>query len=259
MHERRYGAGSPLVLVHGLGSSGQTWKPVIRALSAVHEVVALDLPGFGETPSLPDEVSIAGLADALQEHLAESGLEEAGLVGSSMGARLVLELARRGHRGGVVALDPGGFWTRRQLTYFNVTLRPSIKLVRALRAVLPALMSNPAGRTALLLQFSARPWDLPADLALHELRTIADGPSTDAALDALVHGPLQEGMSVGRAQGLLVIGWGRQDRVTLPSQAKRAMDLFPDARLHWFDNCGHFPHWDQPQQTTDLILETFRR
>jgi pimeloyl-ACP methyl ester carboxylesterase len=42
--------------------------------------------------------------------------------------------------------------------------------------------------------------------------------------------------------------------VTLPSQARTALHRFPDARLHWFDHCGHFPHWDQPEQTVRVIL-----
>lgn len=39
-------------------------------------------------------------------------------------------------------------------------------------------------------------------------------------------------------------------------QSKKAMELFPDHSLHWFNKCGHFPHWDQPEQTIDLILRT---
>jgi pimeloyl-ACP methyl ester carboxylesterase len=52
----------------------------------------------------------------------------------------------------------------------------------------------------------------------------------------------------------LVIGWGRHDRVCFPSEAKRAVTLFPDARLHWFEHCGHFPQWDVPRETVRLIL-----
>jgi pimeloyl-ACP methyl ester carboxylesterase len=37
-------------------------------------------------------------------------------------------------------------------------------------------------------------------------------------------------------------------------QAKRALALFPDARLHWFDRCGHFPQRDAPREATRLIL-----
>jgi pimeloyl-ACP methyl ester carboxylesterase len=50
------------------------------------------------------------------------------------------------------------------------------------------------------------------------------------------------------------VGWGRQDRVCLPRQAARVLQAFPDARLHWFDRCGHFPQWDAPRETERLIL-----
>jgi len=55
--------------------------------------------------------------------------------------------------------------------------------------------------------------------------------------------------------GALVIGWGRRDRVCLPSQSKLALEKFPDACLHWFEHCGHFPQWDKPQETVRLVLE----
>lgn len=58
----------------------------------------------------------------------------------------------------------------------------------------------------------------------------------------------------GSARRPIVIGWGRKDRVCLPVQASRAQTLFPNARLHWFDDGGHFPQWDQPDETARLIL-----
>lgn len=110
------------------------------------------------------------------------------------------------------------------------------------------------GRTALLAQFSARPWKLPAELVLTELRGYKTSKSLDEALSSLVHGPRQQGAPAGSLKGTVVIGWGRRDKVTLPSEADRATQLFPDATLHWFTRSGHFPHWDQPDQTADLIL-----
>ena len=77
-------------------------------------------------------------------------------------------------------------------------------------------------------------------------------------MDALVGGPRQQGAPAGSVPGRVVIGWGRQDRVTLPRQAARATALFPDAQLHWFDHCGHFPHWDAPRETTRMILSSTR-
>ena len=46
--------------------------------------------------------------------------------------------------------------------------------------------------------------------------------------------------------------------VPLYHQAARALELFPDAQLHWFDRCGHFPQWDKPAETARLILDATR-
>ncbi len=66
--------------------------------------------------------------------------------------------------------------------------------------------------------------------------------------------PLQLGAPAGSLPGPVVIGWGRHDRVTVPSQAETATRLFPDARLHWFDHSGRFGHWDVPEDTVRLVL-----
>lgn len=258
MHHERLGAGRPLLLVHGLGSTWQTWEPVLAGLAAEREVIAVDLPGFGATPPLEGEVTIARLADALSSFIDAHGLAGVDLLGSSVGARLVLELARRGVGGHAVALAPGGFWTPRQRTVFGASIGASIRLVRALQPVLPALVQNRVTRTALLAQLSPRPWALPPELVLRELRTWAGAPSYDALLSALVHGPEQAGATAAGTPGRVVIGWGRQDRVVTPSQAARATERFPGAELHWFDACGHFPMWDRPEETVDLVLSRTR-
>jgi len=259
LHQVRRGSGRPLLLIHGLGSSWRSWSPILPALEAEREVIAVDLPGFGETRPLPGEVSIATLADALEDFLSRHGLDGVDVVGSSMGARLTLELARREKVSAVVALDPGGFWTDRQRRVFGASIGASVRLVRALQPVLPMLTGNPVGRMLLFGQFSARPWALDPDVARRELRSFDASPSLDAALRALVHGPPQAGMPPGTARAPIVIGWGRRDLVCLPSQAALAIERFPDARLHWFDACGHFPQWDRPEETIRLILDTTDR
>ncbi|MBD8505758.1 alpha/beta fold hydrolase [Hoyosella sp. G463] len=255
MHFVRTGAGRPLLLVHGLGSSLGNWDPVLSTLVGEREVFAVDLPGFGDSPALPGEVTIAALTDAVEGFIAEHGLGDVDIVGSSMGARMVLEMARRGYAGRVVALAPGGFWTDREVTVFGASIKASVALVRRIQPMLPTLTRSKAGRTALLLQFSAKPWRLDPRLVLNELRGFAASPSLDEALHSLVHGPKQDGPAAGMRHGAVTIGWGRNDRVTLPRQAKRAQDLFPGAELHWFDDCGHFPHWDQPEEAARLILD----
>ena len=254
LHHVRRGTGAPLLLVHGLGAGWRSWAPLIDGLAAEREVVAVDLPGFGQSAPL-DELSIASLADAVADFIEDQGLGGVATAGQSMGARIVLELARRGVGGDAVALDPGGFWTDRELALFGATLRPSIALVRLLRGALPSLLATRAGRTAFLAQLSARPWALDADTVLPDVLGLADAPATDAAMDALTKGPKQEGAPAGTVPGRVTIGWGRRDRVTLPRQAERAARAYPDAELHWFEKCGHFPQWDAPDEAVRLILD----
>lgn len=253
-HVRR-GHGRPLLLVHGLGAGWQSWSPILDGLAEHREVIAVDLPGFGETPPLAGEVSIATLTDSVVDFIREQDLDGVSTVGQSMGGRMVLELARRGVGGDTVALDPGGFWSDREVAVFGATLRPSIAVVKALRSMLPALLGNPVGRTLLLAQLSARPWALSRETVLNDVRGLADSPSTDAALTALIKGPRQQGAPAGTVPGRVTIGWGRRDLVTVPRQAARATQLFPEAVLHWFEGCGHFPQWDAPHEATRLILD----
>lgn len=252
MHVEITGTGKPLLLVHGI-SNLHNWDLIVPALARDRAVHAVDLPGFGKSAPLDGEVTVATLTDAVERFIAERALGDVDVVGSSMGARMALEMARRGHGGAVVALDPGGFWSDAQLRFFATTVGPSIALVKRIQPVLPTVTRSAVGRTALLLQFSAAPWRLPADLVLRELRNFAASPSLDEAVHALVHGPKQLGAPGGKTKAPVTIGWGRRDRVTPPSQAARAQALFPEAKMHWFQRSGHFPHWDQPAETVRLI------
>lgn len=255
MNHIRRGTGKPLLLIHGLGGSWRSWNPILNDLAAQRDVIAIDLPGFGDTPPLLGEVSIRTLADAVTEFLTAQDLIGIDAVGSSMGARLVLELARRGGvLGAVASLDPGGFWQGWERTAFYGSVYASVRLIRVLQPLMPFLTGNPITRTLLFAQFSAHPWSLPADVTLDEMRTFANCPSFDELLEQLAYGEVQQGAPANSLAHPLTIGWGRRDLVCFPSQAQRALELFPDAKLHWFENCGHFPQWDVPQEAVRLIL-----
>jgi pimeloyl-ACP methyl ester carboxylesterase len=251
MNHVRNGRGKPLLLIHGLGGSWRTWTNILDPLAAEREVIAIDLPGHGDTAPLPGEMSMDTLAEAVTSWLAEHDLTGTDVVGNSMGARLALELARRGVVGATVALDPGGFWEGWERGFFYATVAASIRLVRLLQPVLPRLTGSAAGRTLLFAQLSARPWRIPADLARAELRSFAASPSFDELTRRLAFGPPQQG--VASTPGPVVIGWGTRDRLTLPRQAERALKRFPSARLHWFEGCGHYTHWDAPEEAVRLI------
>ena len=254
MHHTRRGAGKPLLLVHGLGSTAATWSLIAPALAARRELILIDLPGHGRSPAEADSGTFEGLVRSLDEWLDAQGHVGIDMVGSSMGARMVLEMARRGRAGAVVALDPGGFWEGWERGWIEATLTASVTLLRTLRTALPALARNPISRTALLPQLSGRPWALDGNLVADELASFADTRSFVPLLHDLASGPLQQGPAAPAA-GPVTIGWGRRDRVCLPAQAERAQAAFPGARLHWFEHSGHFPQWDEPHETAALILE----
>lgn len=161
---------------------------------------------------------------------------------------------RGGVLGSVVSLDPGGFWQGWERSAFYWSIYASIGLVRLLQPAMPLLIGNAISRTALFAQFSAHPWELSPEITLEEMRSFAAAPSFDELLHQLAYGETQQGVPVGSIAHPVAIGWGRRDFVCFPSQAQRALELFPDARLHWLENCGHFPQWDVPQEAVRLIL-----
>ena len=253
LHSERLGAGRRLLLVHGLGGSVRSWDLIAPTLSQSRELVLIDLPGHGRSPPVVGRQTIAAFADAISDFISAKGLGAVDLVGSSVGARLALELSRRGVGGDCVALDPGGFWRGWETTFFRTTIAASIRLVRALQPYMPFLTSHGATRSLLLAQLSAKPWKLPPGVVLTEMRSFAATAVFDEMVRELANGPLQAGTT--KPPDRVTIGWGRNDRLLLPRQARRAQAAFPDARLHWFEGCGHFPQWDQPQETVRLILD----
>lgn len=228
----------------------------MQPLAARRSVIAIDLPGFGKSPPLDGEISVGALADALAQFLREHELIGTDAAGSSIGARLLLELASRGGvLGAVVSLGPGGFWVGWERFLFAASVGLSHRLARSLQFAMPTLISRDWSRRLLLAQYSVQPGALAPSMVLEEMRSHACARSFDAVLLALLREPAQLGADAGSMAKPLVIGWGRLDRVCLPRQAARALQLFPGAHLHWFERCGHFPHWDAPEETTRLILE----
>src|SRR3712207_6101060 len=112
--ERR-GNGSPLVLLHGIGHRWQAWEPVLDALAEQHDVIAVDLPGFGRSPLLPEGrgYDMAGAVQACADIFEDMGLDRPHVAGNSLGGVISLELASRGLVSSATALAPAGFWTPR--------------------------------------------------------------------------------------------------------------------------------------------------
>ncbi|MBA3861846.1 MAG: alpha/beta fold hydrolase, partial [Solirubrobacterales bacterium] len=188
LHHHRGGSGEPLVLIHGIGSSWQAFQPVLEALEARHDVLAVDLPGFGYSPPLPAGVrpTIGALADAVERACVAAGFDTPHVCGNSLGGWVGLELARRGRARTLVALSPGGGHNDRETRFVVASLRATHRMARTLAPLADVLTRTAAGRTALFGQISARPWRMEPGAAAARLRTVAASPSFEATLEHTV-------------------------------------------------------------------------
>ena len=102
------------MLLHGIGSSKRSWLPILDRLARTRRVIAVDLPGFGETPRLAEGLPTAmRFAEQLPEGVAHLGIEAPfDIAGFSLGGWISLEAAKQGSARSVVALTPAGLWAR---------------------------------------------------------------------------------------------------------------------------------------------------
>ncbi|MEV4310639.1 alpha/beta hydrolase [Actinocrispum sp. NPDC049592] len=251
-YERR-GSGSPLVLMHGIGHRWQAWEPVMDRLAETHDVIALDLPGFGNSPALPAPYSVEAAVDAAVETFASLGITQPHLAGNSLGGMLALELASRGHAQSVTALAPAGFWTSARGRAWALRLLTMIRTTGRLSPRTQAAVMNrkPLRMVSGSLLFG-HPSRVPVEVMLGDLAAMAAAPGFDAVAAA------------GRDYFFtsppptvpVTIAWGTRDRILWPTQARRAAELLPNARHVSLPGCGHVPMHDEPDLIAQTILDT---
>ncbi|MFE9120216.1 alpha/beta fold hydrolase [Streptomyces sp. NPDC007172] len=254
---RREGSGEPLLLLHGIGHHHQAWDPVVGLLAADRDVIAIDLPGFGASPALPDGVSygLATVVPVLGALCAALGIDRPHVAGNSLGGLLALELGREKLVRSVTALSPAGFWTPSERQYAFSVLRTMRHVAKALP--LPAIerMSRTAaGRTALTSMIYARPARRSPEAVMAETLALRDAPGFEQTLLA--------GQGVRFADDVpgvpVTVAWGSKDRLLLRRQGVRAKLTVPGARLVRLPGCGHVPMNDDPALVTRVILDGSR-
>jgi pimeloyl-ACP methyl ester carboxylesterase len=250
----RHGSGPPLVLLHGVGHRRQAWNAVLSLLTPHHTVIAVDLPGHGESPPLRagGQPPAQALAEQVIGFFGELGLDRPHVAGNSLGGAVALLAAARGRAATVTALSPAGFWVSgRQITYTRAVFASMQLTGAAIRPLLPALARTVPGRALLHAAIVARPSKLGPEQAegdaLAFLRAreavsalLADPPSFTTAVPAGVP---------------VTIAWGTRDRLLSPSQARVARQRLPRARFVSLPGCGHVPMTDAPGLVARVLLE----
>jgi len=252
LHHVREGAGPPLVLIAGIGSSGAAWRPVVPRLAEEREVWRVDLPGFGRSEALPagDPCGVEALADAAERFFAEVGLERPHVAGNSLGGAAGLELGRRGVVASVTALSPAGFAGRAGQQYAGRSLQLTHWAGRTLRPAAPKLFRRPRLRRILCGQMFAHPERITPGEMYADLVTMLDGKGFHDVLTELDGHRFEGEIAVP-----VTIAWGTRDALLLPTQARRARRLLPDARHVSLHGCGHVPMSDDPEQVARVLLE----
>ena len=252
----RGGSGSPMVCLHGFTDSWRTWELVLPALEREHDVLAVTLAGHAGGPPLPDPVSDAALADAVETAMDEAGFATAHIVGNSLGGYLALQLAARGRARSVVALAPAGGWAPGD-PRFGDALRYFILIRELLEDAAPRadkIVSTPEGMRRATEVSVTNFEHIPPELIAHSMRA---GAACDATLPyvefARGHGRHLDAERIGCP---VLVAWGTADNLLQwPTAAARYREEWlPDAEWITLEGAGHCLQLDVPGPTADLVL-----
>jgi pimeloyl-ACP methyl ester carboxylesterase len=249
----RQGAGEPLVLVHGIGHRLQAWAPVLDRLAAHHDVIAIDLPGFGASPVPPGGVprGMPATVAMLAGYFAAEGLDRPHVAGYSLGGAIALELAVAGHVRSATAFSPAGFFTEAERRRTLATLR----IMRA-STFFPAPLIRQSMRIAAFRAFCYAPL-LAYPRRLDYQRAVEDALAMRRGRGFRPVARSSRGYRfAGTPSVPVTVAWGAKDRILPPHQAERARELLPEARHVALPACGHVPMTDNPDLVAELILQT---
>lgn len=237
------GEGTPVLLVHGWAGDLNGWLFNIEALAARLPVIAVDLPGHGGSSKDVGDGSTKNLAEALGAALDQLGVEQAHLIGHSMGAAAVVRLAaaRPGLAKTVTLIAPahvpGGFLNPEFLNGVIDATR-----ARGLKQVLELLVANPSAVTKDMVEDMLKFKRLDGvEEALSATRDQLLSPRETAAVQA----------DMARLDNVAVIA-SKNDRIVgAPDETK----LPSGWTVHWIDDAGHLPHLEQAGEVNRLLIE----
>lgn len=253
----RGGNGTPVLLLHGVSSIWRAWTPVLPYLEPHHDVIAPTLAGHGGGPPLKSHLapSVPALADALEDHLDQLGLQRVHIAGNSLGGWLGIELARRGRALSLTLFSPAGAWrSQRSIEARAAAIRLTVGAMARSTAYADFISRNSALRWLALAAQVARPDRFPADILAASIRANGQAPAVLPLLHALPHNQVQP-LPAERDYPVRLV-WSGNDRV-LPYKGFGApmRDRIPDVELIHFPGVGHVPMTDDPAGVARHILD----
>jgi len=257
VHYLSGGEGSPLLLIHGLGNAVLSWSANIEPLALSHRIYALDLPGhgFSDKPAISYTVDYG--VNFLLKFMDKVGIQEANVVGNSMGgllaARLALDIPDRVIR--LILVDAAGIG--RDLAFFLrfLTLPLVGKLLyrttseKKVRFVLKKILFDQSLITDELVKEMYRYRSIPGNDE-NALKILKYGVNLLGQREKVVVGDRLPSL---RKPTLIL--WGAQDRLIPVDHAYLAHKLIEGSILHIFQGCGHWPQMEKASEFNELLQE----
>jgi pimeloyl-ACP methyl ester carboxylesterase len=245
---------SPIVLLHGTGSSLHAWEGWAQALKSGRRVIRFDLPGFGLTGPSPDGIySIDRDISVLIAVLDKLGIARCILGGNSLGGAIAWRTALL-HPSRVeklILVDAGGYPSRpvSQPIGFRLARLPGISWL--LQNTLPRFLVVQGFRNA---------WGDPSKVTQEMVDRSAELMQRDGNRRALLarFAQAQPGAYADRIKELRVptlIIWGGKDRLIPPVNAQRFHEDVAGSTLVIFDDMGHAPEEEDPARTVEAVKQ----
>jgi pimeloyl-ACP methyl ester carboxylesterase len=248
------GDGPPLLFVHGLGGAWQNWLLNLPAFMDSHRVVALDLPGFGESEMPAGELTIESMARVVDAVCRQLGIDHPVVVGNSMGgfvgAELAIDFPTRVAK--LVLVSAAGLSTE------YLRREPILAMARAWALVTTrmgsqtdAVVRRPRLRRALYQTVVRYPERLSGPLA-YELAQGVGKEGFIPALSSLLGYSFRDRLPQIECPVLIV--WGRNDMLVPVEDAEMFERLIgSNARAVIFEDTGHLAMVERPSRFNDLL------
>jgi pimeloyl-ACP methyl ester carboxylesterase len=255
------GRGPAVLLIHGIGDSSDSWRPVLAELARHHTVIAPDLLGHGRSEKPRADYSVAAYANGMRDLLSVLDIDQVTVVGHSLGggvaAQFAYQFPERCQR--LVLVGSGGIG-RTVSPLLRLAAVPGVEFLMPLFGLPPVRVASryaaeilrqfhtALGRDAeeVLAVFDALP-DTGARRAI--LRTLRSGVDwRGQVITMLDRAYLAEGIPT-----LLI--WGRRDAIIPLGHGRLAHAAMPGSELEIFDEAGHFPHHSDPGRFVQIVSD----
>ena len=251
-----------VLLLHGLGATKSSFFETAAALSPHHRVHAIDFPGFGwsSKPHLAP-YSARWFAETVVQVMDQLGIEQAHLVGNSMGGRVAIEVGlRRPERVRALALLCPA------VAFIKRAWHPLVRLARPEFGLLPHRYPRKAVAGQLMSMFFDRDAldPLLRDIVVDEFQRVYGSPGARlaflcAARNLYLDAPWGKNGFYARLADLeapALFVWGSHDKLIPAAFKRHVAEWLPTAEQVVLDRCGHVPQVEHPE-TTNALLEDF--